>query len=250
MAPPPISLAGWLRVVLRGLALIVLVFSGLLVLLLLRAVERPIYGLRRPFTPYLTVAVCWLSLRIIGLAHVVKGAPMAGQGAVVANHSSWLDVFVLNATKRIYFVAKSEVAGWFGIGWLARATGTIFVERNPARARSQTEVFRERLQAGHKLLFFPEGTSTDGQRVLPFKSTLFQAFFAPELRDMMQVQPVTVTYIAPEGKDPRSYCWWGDMSFGGSLPVLLSPARGGVVEVVYHPPVRVADFADRKAAIC
>ncbi|WP_370401393.1 lysophospholipid acyltransferase family protein [Sulfitobacter sp. JB4-11] len=249
-APLPlvrISLLGWGLVILRAASLIVLVFGSLALLILLRMVERPIYGMQRPFTPYLTVAVCWLSMRIIGLKHVVHGAPMQGAGAIVANHASWLDVFVLNATKRIYFVAKSEVARWPGIGWLARATGTVFVERNRARARAQTELFQARLAAGHKLLFFPEGTSTDGQQVLPFKSTLFQAFFAPELRDGLQIQPVTISYVAPEGADARYYGWWGDMTFGGSLPVLLSPIRHGRVEVTYHPPLRVSDYDSRKA---
>lgn len=244
---PAVTAAGWVRIVLKGATLILLVFGALVILLLLRLVERPFYGLRRPFTPYLTVAVCWLSMRIIGLQHVVHGAPMRGQGAIVANHASWIDVFVLNATKRIYFVAKSEVAGWPGIGWLARATGTVFVARDRAQARAQTQVFHQRLSVGHKLLFFPEGTSTDGRQVLPFKSTLFQAFFAPELRETLQVQPVTISYHAPAGEDARYYGWWGDMSFGGSLPALLSPARHGRVEVTYHPPLKVSDFPNRKA---
>lgn len=244
---PRVTAMGMVRTVLRGAALILLVFGGLAVLLLLRLVERPFYGQRRPFTPYLTVTVCWLSMRIIGLRHVVHGAPMSGQGAIVANHASWMDVFVLNATKRIYFVAKSEVAGWPGIGWLARATGTVFIARDRKQAQAQTKVFQQRLLAGHKLLFFPEGTSTDGRQVLPFKSTLFQAFFAPELRETLHVQPVSISYHAPEGTDPRYYGWWGDMTFGGSLPVLLSPARHGWVEVTYHAPFKVADFANRKA---
>ncbi len=244
---PRVTAAGMLRTLLKGAALILLVFGGLAVLLVLRLIERPVYGQRRPITPYLTVFVCWLSMRIIGLRHVVHGAPMQGQGAIVANHSSWMDVFVLNATKRIYFVAKSEVAGWPGIGWLARATGTVFIARDRKQAQVQTKVFQQRLLAGHKLLFFPEGTSTDGRQVLPFKSTLFQAFFAPELRDTLQVQPVSISFHAPEGADPRYYGWWGDMSFGGSLPTLLSPARHGWVEVTYHPPLKVADFPNRKA---
>jgi 1-acyl-sn-glycerol-3-phosphate acyltransferase len=166
---------------------------------------------------------------------------------VVANHVSWLDIFALNARKRVYFVSKSEVAGWPGIGWLARATGTVFIERNPARAREQTEVFEARLFAGHKLLFFPEGTSTDGLRVLPFKTTLFQAFFTDHLRDRMYVQPVSVIYSAPPGEASRFYGWWGDMEFGSHLVKTLAVRRQGAVRLVYHLPLRVADFPDRKS---
>lgn len=246
--PPPrrFGLGDWLRVALRGLAVGTLVFGGLAVLLLVRLVERPLCGLRLPVTPFITVAVCKGALRLMRLPLKVTGVPMRGQGAVVANHSSWLDIFVLNASKRIYFVSKSEVANWPGIGWLARATGTVFVVRDPRRAAEQTQMFQDRLLAGHKLLFFPEGTSTDGLRVLPFKPTLFQAFFAPELRDRLQVQPVTVIYHAPTGADARFYGWWGDMAFGTHLLSTLAARRQGRVEVVYHPPLRVADFADRK----
>ena len=197
----------WLRVVLRGTALVLTVFGGLILMLLVRLIERPLFGLRRPWTPYITVFVCRTAIRILGIRYLSEGARMARHGAVVANHSSWLDIFTLNAAKRIYFVSKDEVANWPGIGWLARATGTVFIRRDSREARAQTTMFEERLKVGHKLLFFPEGTSTDGQRVLPFKPTLFAAFFADDLRDLLWVQPVTVHYQAPEGEDPRFYGW-------------------------------------------
>lgn len=244
---PPITPAGWLRVILRALALVVLVFGGLALLLLIRLIERPLHGVERPWTPHLVQFVCRGSLRILGIARRVSGTPMGERGAVVANHASWLDIFCLNAQKRVYFVSKSEVARWPGIGWLARATGTVFIERSPARAREQTEVFQERLLAGHKLLFFPEGTSTDGMQVLSFKTTLFQSFFAPELRDRIFVQPVSVYYAAPPEAERRFYGWWGDMGFGPHLLATLAPARQGRVEIIYHPPLKVSDFPDRKA---
>jgi len=242
-----ITLFGGVRVVLRGLTLAVLVFGGLMLLLAVRLIERPVHGMSRPWTPYITQFVCRNALRVLGLPLHVAGSPMAQRGAIVANHSSWLDIFALNASKRIYFVSKSEVARWPGIGWLARATGTVFIERNTAHAKEQTQVFEIRLLAGHKLLFFPEGTSTDGLQVLPFKSTLFQAFFTPILRDEIWVQPVTVIYVAPAGEDTRFYGWWGDMSFGAHLLATLAPSRQGHVEVHYGTPLKVSDFVGRKA---
>jgi len=242
-----ISLAGWLRVALRGLTLGVLVFGGLLILLLVRMMERPFYGLHRPVTPHITQFVCRNAFRILQMPHRAHGARMVHKGAVVANHASWLDIFTLNARKRVYFVSKAEVAGWPGIGWLARATGTVFIRRDPKDAKLQQQVFEERLLAGHKLLFFPEGTSTDSLQVLPFKSTLFQAFFHDHLRHEMHIQPVTVIYRAPEGEDPRFYGWWGDMDFGTHLLKTLAARRQGSVEVIYHDPVRVDDFPNRKS---
>ena len=242
----PIGPRGFVRAVLRGLPLAMLVFGCLIVLLALRLVERPLFGVRRPWTPHITQFVCRNAFRILGVGYHRIGAPMTGAGAVVSNHSSWLDIFALNAAKRIYFVSKAEVANWPGIGWLARATGTVFIKRDRKEAASQIDLFRERLAAGHKLLFFPEGTSTDGLRVLDFKPTLFAAFFDPALRDDMQIQPVTLIYRAPEGCDPRTYGWWGDMDFGPHLLATLAAAKQGSVTVHYHPPVRLTDYANRK----
>lgn len=250
-AEPPtasrIGAMGWARVLRRALPLGLLVFGGLIILLLIRLIERPLYGLRRPVTPYITQWVCRGAFVVMGIRFVSTGTRMCGAGAIVANHQSWLDILALNARKRVYFVSKSEVAGWPGIGWLARATGTVFIRRKRQEAGSQVRVFRDRLAAGHKLLFFPEGTSTDGQQVLAFKPTLFAAFFEDALKDRLQIQPVTVTYMAPEWADPRCYGWWGDMDFGPHLLTILALKTHGQVSVTYHAPVNVRDFKDRKA---
>lgn len=248
-APDPVRLGvlGWVLAALRGLPLAVLIFGCLGLLLLTRLIERPLNGAHRPWTPRITTFVCRNAFRLLGIGFSASGEVVQGAGAIVANHSSWLDIFALNACARIYFVSKSEVAGWPGIGWLARATGTVFIERNPARARQQTELFEDRLRAGHHLTFFPEGTSSDGLRVLPFKTTLFASFFAEGLRETLQIQPAAVIYHAPAGASRRFYGWWGDMAFGPHLLQTLGARRQGRVEVRFLPPVRVADFSDRKA---
>ncbi|WP_103258896.1 lysophospholipid acyltransferase family protein [Tabrizicola aquatica] len=246
--PPPLRIGplGWLRVLWRGAVIGLATYGGLLVLLLVRLVEWPLYGRARPVTPFITQAVCRFALWVLCLPLVVHGRPMTAQGAIVANHSGWLDIFVLNAVDRVYFVAKSEVAGWPGIGWLARATGTVFIARKGTEAKKQQEMFEARLHAGHRLLFFPEGTSTDSIRVLPFKSTLFQAFFEPALVRSMHIQPVTVVFHAPAGMDARHYGWWGDMNFASHLVKLLATGRQGRVEVIFHPEVPVDAFENRK----
>lgn len=248
--PPPVRRVGpggWLRVLWRGTLIGSLTYGGLVVLLMVRLVEWPLFGQARPVTPRITRFVCRLSLILLRLPLVVNGRPMTNSGAIVANHSSWLDVFVLNAVQTIYFVAKSEVADWPLIGWLARATGTVFIARKGTEAKKQQEIFEARLQAGHRLLFFPEGTSTDAVRVLPFKSTLFQAFFAPALVRTMHIQPVTVVFHAPDGEDPRHYGWWGDMDFASHLLKMLATRQQGRVELTFHPEVPVDAFENRKA---
>ena len=246
MVRPQIGIAGWLRILLRGGVLGALTYGGLALLLLMRVIERPLCGQARPVTPYITQFVCRMAFPIIGMPLRVRGTPMRGRGAVVANHSSWLDIFALNAAQRVYFVAKSEVEVWAAIGWLARATGTVFVARKGSEAKVQQQLFEDRLRAGHRLLFFPEGTSTDAQRVLPFKSTLFAAFYTHGLDQIMQIQPVTVVYHAPESADARFYGWWGDMEFAPHLIMTLAACRQGSVEVIFHPEVAVDAFADRK----
>jgi 1-acyl-sn-glycerol-3-phosphate acyltransferase len=244
---PPAGFGGWLRILWRGGVLGGLVYAGLALLLILRLVERPVFGLARPWTPFITWFVCRTAFPILGIGLEVRGTPMAERGAIVANHSSWLDIFALNAAQRIYFVAKSEVEHWAAIGWLARATGTVFVARKGTEAKAQQKVFEDRLRAGHRLLFFPEGTSTDCIRVLPFKSTLFAAFYTHGLDHIMHIQPVTVVYHAPEGQDARFYGWWGAMDFAPHLMKVLAAPRQGRVEVIFHPPLAVDAFPDRKA---
>jgi 1-acyl-sn-glycerol-3-phosphate acyltransferase len=249
--PPPeterIGPGGWLRVALRGSAMGAVVFGGLALLLAMRLVERPLAGQDRPVTPHVTRAVCRASLVIIGLRVEPRGRPMRTRGAQVANHTSWLDIFVLNAFQTVYFVSKSEVAGWPGIGWLARATGTVFIRRDPREARTQTALFQRRLLDGHRLLFFPEGTSTDGRQVLPFKTTLFAAFYDPALRHDTHIQPVSVVYHDPADARPGFYGWWGDMDFASSLLELLARRRHGTVSLVWHAPVAVDEHPNRKS---
>ncbi|WP_417524820.1 lysophospholipid acyltransferase family protein [Marinovum sp.] len=242
----PTGLRDWLRVARRGVPILLLLGFGLALLMLVRLVEWPLFGKRRPVTPYITVVVCRGVLRLLGLRHQLHGTPMRDHGAFVANHASWLDIFVLNAARDVYFVSKAEVARWPGIGLLARATGTVFISRDRREARAQTELFRSRLRGRHHLLFFPEGTSTDGRRVLAFKPTLFAACFDPALREALFIQPVTVIYRAPEGADPRFYGWWGEMSFGEHMLAMLVARRHGAAEVIFHPALKVADFEDRK----
>lgn len=247
-APPkrPFGAGGWWRVIRRGAPMGVLVFGGLAVLLAVRLIERPLRGDARPWTPHITQTVCRSALWLLGLQRITKGTPDGQASAAVANHASWLDIFVLNAGQRIYFAAKSEVSGWPGIGWLARATGTLFIKRKRAEAKDHVAEFAQRLQVGHQLMFFPEGTSTDGRRVLPFKPTLFAAFLDPAIGQDLRIQPITLAYHAAVGEDTRQYGWWGDMDFAPHLLSTLAAKHHGQVHVIYHPAVAVRTAGDRK----
>lgn len=189
-------------------------------------------------------ACLWLA----GLKLVVRGKPIRS-GSLVANHSSWIDILSLRSNRLVYFVSKAEVANWPGVGFITRITGTVFIERRRSEAKRQEAILRERIAHDQLLCFFPEGTSTDGLRVLPFKSSLFSAFFNDGQGADIMVQPVTVRYLpAPRSGLPANfYSWWGDMGFESHIWDVVTRSFGGTAEVTFHPAVRAADFADRKA---
>ncbi len=249
--PPPrpkIGAAGWLRIALRGAAIVLAILLLLPILLALRGAERLVPALSRRLGDGIAHLFFRIVLRVIGIEMRHSGRPMQGAGVLAANHSSWLDIVALNAAMPLVFVAKSEVAGWPGIGFMARAAGTLFVRRDRAAAQAQVAQLRDRLKAGEKLVLFPEGTSTDGQRVLPFKATLFAALCDDRMReDGLEVQPVSVIWTAPPGQDPRFYGWWGGMDLGPHLLAVLAAPRQGQVRLVFHPPIPLAPGTDRKS---
>jgi len=168
-------------------------------------------------------------------------------GARVANHASWADIFVLRAAAQMFYVAKAEVRDWPLMGMIGAHTGTMFITRDRTQAKAQEALFLDRLRSGDRLCFFPEGTSSDSLRVLPFKSTLFAAFMAKDLAELMWIQPVSVVYHPRAGLAEDSFGWWGNMPFGAHLIDIFGKSYRSDVFVIFHDPVRAADFSDRKA---
>jgi 1-acyl-sn-glycerol-3-phosphate acyltransferase len=188
-----------------------------------------------------------------GTEVVVTGKPILDRPVLMlSNHVSYLDIVVLASILPCSFVAKAEVASWPGFGWLAKQQRTIFVERDPRRAKGQLEEMKARLQDGACLVLFPEGTSSDGSRVLPFKSSLLQAAEI-ELAGAgtVEVQTVSIAYTRldgmPMGRALRPfYAWYGDMELAPHLIDLLG--LGSVsVDLVFHEPTRLSHVGDRKS---
>lgn len=190
---------------------------------------------------------------ILGIGVVVRGERAAdGPVLFVSNHSSYLDITVLGSVIPGSFVAKSEVAGWPFFGALAKLQQTVFVERKArAGVEKQRDELGARLDAGDSLILFPEGTSSDGNRTLPFKTALF-AVAARRIGDRpLTVQPVS---IAPTRLDgiPMGiafrpyYAWYGDMDLAPHLWTVFTLGRM-TVEVEFHPPVTIDGFSSRKA---
>jgi lyso-ornithine lipid O-acyltransferase len=166
-----------------------------------------------------------------------------------SNHVSYLDITVLGSLIPGSFVAKSEVAGWPLFGWLAKLQRSVFVDRQVRSTAQQRDAIAGRLAAGDALILFPEGTSGDGNFILPFKSALFSVVFNSE--QPVVVQPVSIAYTRldglPIGRMLRPFfAWYGDMDLAPHVWRLIGL---GTIEaaVEFHPPVAVADFASRKA---
>lgn len=244
--PRPIGVRGWGRVLLRGGGALLGLTICFALLLTLRLAEQIFTPGRHTASRGITQIACRWVLFCLGLPLVVRGRTQNGLVAVVANHLSWLDILVLNAADRVTFVAKAEVAGWPGIGLLARATGTVFIHRRRRDAAVQTHLLARRIRQGDRLALFPEGTSTDGAQVLPFRPTLFAALLPPHAPTDLMIQPVRVDYVAPRGADHRFYAWWGSMALGPHLLQVLAVGRQGQAIVTLSKPLRSVDYPDRK----
>ncbi len=193
-----------------------------------------------------------LVCRILGIRVAARGTlARARPLLVVGNHTSYLDIEVLGALIAGSFVAKSEVAGWPLFGWLAKLQRSVFIERRPAKAREHKDEIEKRLLEGDVLILFPEGTSDDGNRLLPFRSALFSVAERRIEGEPLQVQPVSLAYTRldgmPMGRSFRPFfAWYGEMDLAPHLWRMLGM---GVVtaEVIFHEPVTIDRFADRKA---
>ena len=182
-----------------------------------------------------------LLARVVGMRIHVEGTPP--EGFLVANHLSYMDILVLGAVTGTGFVSKAEVAGWPGIGICARSAGTLFLNRERKRELvPMAAEIRERLAHGQGLCVFPEGTSTRGAEILPFRSSLLE----PAAEGRIPVSYAALRYATPPGSPPAdlSVCWWGEMTLGPHLLRLLS--MPGFDATVAFGPEPIAD-PDRKA---
>ena len=164
-----------------------------------------------------------LCARVVGLRIRTSGR-IPPSGYVVANHCGYLDVLLIGSRLDACFVAKTEIAGWPVLGWLASGTGTIYIDRNAARdVLRVSKKIREAADAGRHVVLFPEGGSSDGSAVLPFRSALLQV----AADDRRPVHPLALGYSTPEGEPPArdAVCWWGGASFAPHLWKLLGIRR-------------------------
>lgn len=161
-------------------------------------------------------SVLWLqwmlrcSLCIVGGRLRVVGEPPRS-GLIVCNHLSYVDIAALGSACPCSFVSKAEVRRWPFIGWAAEMAGTVFVRRaHRSEVTGQVEDIKQAITRGVPIVLFPEGTSTDGSLVLPFRSALLQA----ALETGCNVTPAALSYRADPPVDTvKDICWWGGVRF-------------------------------------
>jgi lyso-ornithine lipid O-acyltransferase len=250
IVPSRIGLARRLRAVRRLLAVAIWTMVSIVV----QSVLVPLPGHPRVWF----ARVYWAVMcRLIGLRVRVIGVPVRASGGrpvvFVSNHSSWLDILVLGGRLEAAFIAKGEVARWPVIATIARLGRTVYVRRTRASTMTERDEMGRRLESGGNLVLFPEGTTSDGSRVLPFRSAFLSVAelkVTPEGATPI-VQPVSVVYdrlgYLPTGRAARPlFAWYGDMDIGSHF-WRLAQHRGLRATVLLHAPIDPAACPSRKA---
>ena len=209
---------------------------------------------RKTFPNYFHRFLC----RLFGIRITVIGKPIRDRGVLmVGNHASYLDILIISATARVSFVGRRDVAAWPLFGTMAKLQETVFIDRSKRSGAGESKnLIRERLREGDALVLFAEGTTTDGNRVTTFKSSLMGAVEvemgtdAAGVVQSVPVQPFSIAYVGrhgmPLGREDRPlYAWYGDMEL---LPHLWEGLKAGPLDVVveFHPPIAVDGLGGRK----
>ncbi len=182
---------------------------------------------------------CVFALRLLAVRYEVVGA-IPASGLIVSNHLSYLDIMVFSAVTPVLFVSKKEVRGWPVLGLLAHLAGSRFLDRSRSADahRVQNEV-QEALDQGCRVLVFPEGTSTDGNSLLPFKAALFESAVGRH-----DITVAHIGYQVSSGSVENEVCYWGEMTFLPHVLGLLAK-KWTAARIQFGAPAR---FDDRRQA--
>jgi 1-acyl-sn-glycerol-3-phosphate acyltransferase len=187
-------------------------------------------------------------LRVLNIRLSVHGATpaLAARNVIVAaNHVSWLDIFVINAAHPSLFVAKSEIRDWPVAGWLCEKAGTIFVRRakRSDTARTNDEI-HDALARGATIGLFPEGTTTPGDRLLKFHTSLFE----PAVANKTSVSPAAIRYLHPGGERCKEASYHGDIGFSDSIRQIIRH-KIIIAEVTFAPAIDASATVRRELAL-
>lgn len=191
--------------------------------------------------------------RIFGIRFTISGRPVTDRQILfMSNHLSYLDIPLIGSFLQASFLAKKDVESWPVFGFLSKLQQTAFIERKASATAREIENLSKRVEGRRSLILFPEGTSTDGRSVLPFKSSLFTLAMNNQQSDLL-VQPMTIKLLSVDGQSPEPqdlrdlYAWHRDMDTDLATHLWrFARTSGAVLEVVFHEPINPAIFEDRK----
>lgn len=183
------------------------------------------------------LAICQVEVRFQNLSN----APPEQRVLVVANHVSWLDIFLLNSLRPCHFVAKADIRNWPILGWLSQKAGTIFLARGKQReVRRIYEGLVHQIAAGKRIAFFPEGTTAPQGTILPFHANLFEA----AIEAQVPIQAFSIRYVNAKGSLHHAVDFIGEMTFAESMNLIL---RGGKITAeLTQLPLISSDNAHRR----
>lgn len=194
------------------------------------------------------LAIRWardlLSLLAIRVRRRGRAPPRGGGAMIAGNHVSWADIFVIGSVRHTRFIAKSEIRDWPLAGWLAEKSGTIFIRR--ARRHDTARInglVHDALAGGECVALFPEGTTTEGDRLLKFHSSLFEAAVANGAR----VFPAAIRYERPDGAPLPELAYVGDLTFAQSLGLVIA-TRETVVRLAFAEPIETQGLTRQAVA--
>ena len=244
---PPIGFFHVLKGLLRLLVFLPLTIFLVIIFLIFKAILKPL----NLNYPVFLIRKSWsvLILRLFGLKLKVIGKQSYNSTIFVSNHISWTDILVIQSVLDIIFVAKSDVKKMPGLGFLASIANTVFIDRNPQKISKDSLLLKKKIEKGELICFFPEGTSTDGLRVLKFKSGFFQLLFDGiynQNKYIKKVQPLSIYYkVHNKNLSKDFYGWWGSMSIISHITKILCLSSGSV-ELKFHDSLNSEEFNDRK----
>jgi lyso-ornithine lipid O-acyltransferase len=189
--------------------------------------------------------------RIFGMKIVVRGTPSPTHPTLfVSNHSSYFDILVLGSLMPCSFIAKADMIDWPLIGQLAKLQRSVFVDRKPVNVGEHSDEISKRLRAGDSLVLFAEGTTSDGNRILPFKSSLLSVAESAPAELNLTIQPVSIVATKldgmPLGRALRPiYAWYGDMPL---MPHAWAAMKAGrlTLEVEFHEPFKAGGMSRKQ----
>jgi 1-acyl-sn-glycerol-3-phosphate acyltransferase len=220
--------------------------------LVLLPVQMLVLALDLRFARRLPLFYHRLCCRMLGFKVKIKGRISTERPTLfVANHISYIDIIAFGSILEASFIAKAEISDWPLFGRLAKLQRTLFIKRQRQYAAQQRDEIGVRLGAGDNLILFPEGTSCNGQQVLPFKSALFSVVEQSKGDTPLTIQPVSVAYTQLDGIPLRRalrphYAWYGDMTLVPHLIEMLGIGKV-TIEINFHEPVPGDHLPTRKA---